>query len=501
MQTHTPTLLATALLLAGPYGFAQEPPPETTVQAAKSEPVTKEDEVKALRQEVQELKERLDKSAATSDVQGVQTDLENFKYQYQRDRETKSALSNRNLLITGVIQTRYAYTSKTISSSDATVGYLANSSVNNPNVIRDRHSTFDTPWVQVGFSGLLFRDYEKARNLGFNFSVASAPATSNYGASSSNKNGQTITTNTNSFLNVLDANVVYQALPTIENDGDRLSFTLGQQLLPFGVEAAAGEDLKPVINAAQFVAGAGLGAWQRQVGLVAKGEFFANYDFGYNYRQALISFAAGVVNGNGPNHDDDNGHKDLFGRVALTVPASYQSWLRELRFGASIYKGQVNVLNAAATSFVDYGAKNRYGFDVYYNHFPFGFTFEDVRATNGTLNSAGTAATSTYSRGRTGTFFFSFGQQFLSSIKNQGKFDDWWPKTFQPFVRFDTWDPNVDKVGDRININTVGLNIFFAETTKAQINLNHRDQQVVTSGTDYKHVKSNELLVQLQFGF
>ncbi|MFW2047285.1 hypothetical protein ACG92S_14440, partial [Acinetobacter variabilis] len=39
-----------------------------------------------------------------ADFQGLQSDLENYKYQVQRDRDTKTALSTRQLLINGVVQ-------------------------------------------------------------------------------------------------------------------------------------------------------------------------------------------------------------------------------------------------------------------------------------------------------------------------------------------------------------------------------------------------------------
>ena len=96
-------ICAAALLLASPIARAQEappPPPGEPPPKAISETAA---EVQHLKREVQELKDRLDKGATTNDTQGIQADLENFKYQYQRDRETKSALSNRNLLITGLI--------------------------------------------------------------------------------------------------------------------------------------------------------------------------------------------------------------------------------------------------------------------------------------------------------------------------------------------------------------------------------------------------------------
>ena len=174
-------------------------------------------------------------------------------------------------------------------------------------ILDDRSNTFDIPAAIISFSGLLYRDYESARNLGFSLSAGASP---------------TQTTNLAS-ASILDANLTYQLLPTIENDGPRFSLTFGQALLPFGLESNTSEELKPVINNAQFVGQTGLG--QRQIGLVARGELFTQYDFGYNYRQALLSFALGAVNGTGANRDDDNAFKDVIGRVAIAALRSDRS--------------------------------------------------------------------------------------------------------------------------------------------------------------------------------
>ncbi|HSM94201.1 MAG TPA: hypothetical protein VLT47_15090 [Anaeromyxobacteraceae bacterium] len=481
--------LTLAALLAAASVRAAEPAagaPATSAANAAATPSSLEQQLEALRKEIARLEGRLDNEAAPqSDVRGVQTDVENFKYQYQRDRETKSALSTRNLLIGGVIQARGAWADRSLSGitggTPTVPGYLASTSINNPALLSNRNTTFDIPAAILSFNGLLFRDYEQARNLGFSLSAAAQPV-----AGSNNSN-----------FNILDANVTYQLLPTIENDGPRLSVSAGQFLLPFGNESNISEELKPVINNAQFVPALGLGA--RQIGVVAKGELFTQFDFGYNYRQALLSFAAGVVSGTGPNRDDENGAKDVIGRVAVTFPAEYNSWLRELRVGASVYQGRANLNSgtAAAPVYAGLGRKNRYGVDVYYNHFPFGLTYEFVRADEEAWGSAAGRAVSLERQGHTFTAFYSVGEQFLRSIKTQAKYDDWWPKTFQPFLRWDRWDANLSAREDVSEIATLGLNVFFAETTKAQINVNRRVQQRAGA----RDATSHEVLAQIQFGF
>ncbi len=477
-------LLTLTLLMAGTQAGAQ-PQSAAGEQRAAPTAAVSDDALVTLEKELAELRARLEsagaEAASRGDVQGVQADLENFKYQYQRDRETKSALSTRNLLISGIVQARGAYYGAFISSP--LNKNVASTSVNNPALLDNRKTTFDIPAAILAFNGLLYRDYEQARNVGFTLSAAASPAAG---------------TNFN-YLSILDANLTYQLLPTIENDGPRLSLTLGQQLVPFGLESNTTEELKPVINNAQFVVQAGLGA--RQIGLIARGEFFTQFDFGYNYRQALLAFALGVVNGTGPNRDDDNAFKDVVGRVAITLPADYNSWLRELRIGASAYLGRASLSDGAVApatpALVATGLRNRYGVDVYYNHFPLGFTYEFVRAVDDVWIAA-TAREARFDRnGHTATAFYSFGEQFLRSIKTQAKFDDWWPKTWQPFVRYDRWEPDAKAPGTANELYTAGLNVFFAETTKAQLNVNRRIQHV--GGAE--DVASTEVLAQLQFGF
>jgi hypothetical protein len=433
--------------------------------------------VQKLERELAELKARVDGAGVTrGDVQGVQADLDNFKWQYQRERETKSALSTRNLLLGGIVQARGAYSSTSLTTPvDKKV---ASTSVNNPALVDGRTTTFDIPAAILAFNGLLYRDYEQARNLGFSLSANAVPTA-----------GSTL-----AYVSILDANVTYQLLPTIQNDGPRLSLALGQQLVPFGLEANTTEELKPVINGALFLGQTGIGL--RQIGLVARGELFTQFDFGYSYRQALLGFALGVLNGNGPNRDDDNSFKDVIARATVTIPAEYTSWLRELRFGASAYVGRATLNDgAAAPTLVGSGLKNRFGADLYYNHFPFGFTYEAVRSFDDAWESGRKVRHD--GLGQTLTGFYSFGEQFLSSSRNQGKFDDAWPRTWQPFVRYDRWAADLRRQGAANEVYTVGLNVFFAETTKAQLNVNRRIQHVVAA----QNVASSEVLAQLQFGF
>lgn len=408
-----------------------------------------------------------------AELQGLQSDLENYKYQVQRERETKTALSTRQLLINGVVQTKVSYIDK--AQRTAPVG-------NNTGVaVQDRHSSFDLGAVQIGFVGNLYKDYEQGKNLDFNLRFGTSPQTG---------------TN-NSYLNLLDAQLTYQLLPTLSADTGRLSITLGQQLLPFGQEVQATEDLKPTINNALFsLPGYGYGLALREAGVILRGDAFPTVDYGYNYRSPMITYALGVVNGNGANKSDDNDDKNFIGRLRYTVPAEYNSWLRELSFGLSWYQGKSNLfeLDGTNAAFAGKGDVKRKGFDVYYNHHPVGITYEYVQGEDDTYVASSASTYQRKSESHTGTLFWNLGEQFVKGYRNQGRYDDWWPKSYQTFYRYDSIDRDKNLANQSIDIHSVGLNAFFAETTKFQINLNHVNNDITNK-------KYNELVAQFQFGF
>ncbi|MBS1211806.1 MAG: uncharacterized protein H6R26_422 [Proteobacteria bacterium] len=408
--------------------------------------------------------------ATQDDIQGLQTDLENFKWQWQRERETHTALSTRALTIFGTVQAKYGWNQLPVTDPSTD----------------ERDNSFDIGTGLIGFRGNLYRDYEEGRNLEYQLSFGASPQT---GVASAN---------------LLDAFVRYNALPTINLEDSRLNLTLGQQLLPFGLEVTATEDLKPLINNAQFTRPfnpvdkyPGLGL--RQIGFIARGDLFPQVDYAANYRAPLIEYAAGVVNGSGPNRGDNNSEKDYVGRLAFTAPVDYNSWFRELKIGTSFYFGTQN--RQIGTTFVDPGEKNRVGVDLSYNHNPYGLTFEWMRGWDGDLGKDGITPTVAnpgyYNRNSEAfvtTLFYNFGEQFVKSYRDRPKYDDWWPKSYQPFFRWDRWDPNLEQDGDQVDILTPGFNAFFAETTKLQLNYNIKFRQG-------KKVDEDEFLLQVQYGF
>jgi len=416
-------------------------------------------------------------SAITQDdMNGVRSDLENFKYQYNREREYNTALANRPVNISGTLQARASYVN---ALPPAAIGLSNNNA----------KASFTNGAAAIQFSGNLYKDYEAGRNLTY-LLRAGAAATGG--------------------VNLQFANLTYNLFPTLSPEDARLTVTLGQQILPFGLDVAAPDELKPTINSAQF---ASLFPNAIDIGALVKGELGVEYDYGYSYRAPILTYYAGVVNGSGANKNDDNGTKDFFGRLVFTPPADYNSFFRQLAIGVSGYKGTQNTtLSNAGTTLSGTGRKDRVGFDIYYNHHPFGVTYEYVRGWDGRTYGATAAAPKAEevtSEGHVLTLYYTFGEQFLynqsalgTASISQGRFDDWWPKSYQPFVRLDTFDPSKDGKHDAAHgwikdTYTAGLNVFFAPTTKFQLNANFtKDHNPVTPIPDVRQV-----LAQFQFGF
>jgi hypothetical protein len=405
--------------------------------------------------------------ATSDDIEGVRSELENYKYDQSRQYERQTVKSARDTTFYGTVQLR------------------ANAQDNS----NSAKSTFDIGTALIGVRGNLFKDYNEGKNLDYQLS---------YGFSKTNDGSN------NSNFNLLDAFLRYHAFST--NSGletPKLNLTLGQQLLPFGLDVQSPEDLRPTITTASSLNS--LGLFTRQNGFIVRGDVKPFVDYGSNYRAPLLEYAVGVTNGNGSNKADDNNSKDYIGRVAFTLPVDYASWLRELKFGASYIKGEAKITGSGLTD--KKAQRDRLGFDVYYNHAPFGVTYEYVQGKTDYIDAnLPSAIRNAKAEGHTFTAFYTLGDQFYNSIKSNAKFDDFWPKSIQGYYRFDSYNPNkrdknyLDNVTKRIgeyDIHSLGLNFFFAQTTKFQLQLSHYAYDVENS----IQKDTNEVQAQFQYTF
>ena len=414
---------------------------------------------------------------SSDDLDGLKGDIENFKYDQSRQYERQTVKSARDTTLYGTVQVRASYQDEPTRSG-------------NPAPVSDRKSSFDIGTALLGVRGNLFRDYNEGKNLDYQLSF-------NYGK-------QAGTAGNNSNFNLQDAFIRYHVFST--NSGleqSRLNVTIGQQLIPFGLEAQSPEDLRPTIT--QSLAPVQLGLTARQNGLIVRGDLKPFVDYGANYRAPLLEYALGITNGNGVNKLDDNEGKDLLVRAAYTLPVDYASIFRELKFGASYLKGKSNLRNNAGSALLTGSAKRDVlGFDIYYNHAPFGVTYEYIQAQTDRATTLDQIV-ETEAEGHTFTLFYTLGDQFYNSIKSNAKFDDFWPKSIQGYYRYDNFDPNKDQdvvgqIGNgkgEYDKHSLGLNFFFAQTTKFQLALNRTEYQTETTSNK----NFNEVIGQFQYTF
>ncbi len=396
--------------------------------------------------------------ASKADIQGLRTDLENYKYDQSRLQERNIPSVARNTKIGGSITLGYDKRSPAFQVGDSQTSTATAAAPG-----ETRKNGFRSPSIALNFAGNLYRDYAEGKNLTYRVALSAANASGNNG---------------NSQVNVTDAWIRYSYEPATGNLEDRLgTVTLGQQPVPFGLDAPALDpEVRAVINSALFVNGLDLGT--RQIGLLAQGDYDPYVDFTNNYRAPLLSYAVGFFNGNGQNKNDNNSMRDWIGRVAYTLPVDYTSWFRQLQFGVSLYKRFPTIATAASSTSLlgRRGEQSVKGFDINWTHLPFSIAYEWAYGKTEIASSAATRLVNPddFKRG-VGQYInlgYTFGEQFLASSRNQGKFDDFWPTSFQAFLRADTFDPNrADKSRkDRQFRTTLGLNVFFAETTRFQIN-------------------------------
>ncbi|HWR00681.1 MAG TPA: porin [Chlorobaculum sp.] len=429
------------------------------------------------------------KPVTRAEIDGINSQLAILNDQLNRTLTLNTASTNRALQFSGTLQTRYVYLDTSNKNG---------SSSSKPFASRNSNG-FSIPVASLALSGSLRKDYADGRNLDY---VAGFQA-----ASGSSWN-----------LQATDAYLKYNFLPTLDNEKPLLYIQVGQQKRPFGVEPLATEDKQPAINLATFAGGSGYSLSTRDIGVQLKGDLFPAVDTGYSYRVPLIEYSVGYFNGSLQDATDTNRAKDFVGRINFNAPVDYNSDFRGLTAGVSyLYgKGDYSYKNSGGTATTfDYGRadKIRWGYDISYVASPVGFTAEyaagrDARVTN-TGNISETVARNSIrtinSQGYTLTFFYQWGEQFLKSVRSQARADDWWPTTYQPFIRYDRWDPDTAIAKNETSIWTLGFNVFFAQTTKFQINYNisqNRDRtnaDVIAAGSGA--LRKHELDLQFQYGF
>jgi hypothetical protein len=429
--------------------------------------------------------------ATQADVQGAIGQIVNVDNYYSRALQFTTAQTNRPLTMGATIQSRYTY-------------------------IQDQpppnFNTFSIPLASLTFQGLLYKDFQEAKNLQYSFGLSSA-------------NGAAPTP--------ADAYLLYNVLSNADLADPTLTVALGQQKKPFGVEPQSTDAQQPSINSSLYLTSTTLDNFSdlsaRDIGVVVRWDGFASVDYGYGFRQPVISLAGAVFNGAGANTLDNNKNKEITLRAVLAPPVDYYNALRGLAIGFSFDQedrvlpitggaigpaSTITVRGTGADSTKTYkittaaatiatpdtleATRTRYGIDISYIRTPVNFTAEGVYATQDSAYwNAATKSFDTYQRrsfAASAAIFLNLGDQYLLQTRNESRLDDWWPFTWQPFFRVDGIDPDIDQATPWQLAVTPGVNIFFARTTKFQLDYSWRK-------TEGQRAKNAQYLAQFQYGF
>jgi len=453
-------LLLMSLFSANSYTFAADAETEGTAPESAEDQVQDSDDQKLFGT----VAGGEDNSAAVTqeDLDGLKSELNVLREQWQRKLDKGTVQSTRNLGLSGNFQVRYGASGGGTSGTPVTDG-------------------FGVSQVQLGFKGNLYRDYDQGKNIDYSFSLTT------------DKNSFTILPN--------DVWLSYNILPSLDPEKPYLKITAGQQKKPFGLEATTSDDKKPTVVGAQFASFMKLN--ERDIGILVNGDLFPSNDYGFKYRVPLIEYNFMVLNGNGPigtgNLANADNKEDLLARIVLNVPTEYSNPLRGLSLGASYYYGQKIVTDKSGAKIDSHAERQRYGADIAYVNTPIGFTYEYARADDPgaiTVNKK-SVVNHVESDSHTFTLFYNFGEQFIKGYVQQDRYDDWWPVSYQPFFRFDKLTPDTSARTTHTDVYTLGFNLFFAETTKLQLNYN---RTIAVASSSYAYY-DDAFIAQFQFGF
>lgn len=256
----------------------------------------------------------------------------------------------------------------------------------------------------------------------------------------------------------------------------------GQFKVPFGIELPQPCHKLYTINRSMVVANL-VDPW-RDLGVMVSGGTGDLSILGTKTKNA-ISYSLGVFNGGGLNKKDDNINKSIVGRIALkpidlvTVGASY-------RF---------TKLPPQTEGVTEEDTRQRLGLDLELNYKNFIVQGEYVYgADNGSYTTGG---------GCGGEVEVHQGSKKRDGFFVQALYMTPWK--VQPVVRYERFDPNMEMAADQIgflpgeglqNVITYGLNYFFNEKVRFQVNYLYRAEE-----TGKLEVKNDMLLTQFQIVF
>ena len=267
---------------------------------------------------------------------------------------------------------------------------------------------------------------------------------------------------------------IMDAFITYNRFGPYLKVSFGQFKSPFGLEQITGCHKLHTINRSEVVNN--LSGPIRDMGVMLTGGTDTLSLFGSKTKN-LFGYTLAVMNGTGRNTLDNNAKKDIIGRLTfhplefITLGASY-------RFGA----------HPSAAGLKEDDTRERIGFDVELKYKDFLVQGEYTKGSDvGSYTTGG---------GCGGDLELHEG-----SIERDGFFVQamyMTPWNIQPIVKYEKYEPNLSEeaIDDQLTTLTYGINYFFNEWTRLQVNYLYRVEE---SGN--VEIPNDAIILQLQVVF
>ena len=205
----------------------------------------------------------------------------------------------------------------------------------------------------------------------------------------------------------------------------------------------------------------------------------------------LIGYSFGIMNGTGINNWDDNNKKDYVGRLTLHP-------IEMIRVGASYRFGKQPAKAEDATQDDE---RKRFGFDAEFNYKGLIVQGEYVNGSDvGSFSTGG---------GCSGEVEWHEGSVNRDGFHVTALYRTPW--NFEPLLRFEQYNPNMDRPDDEVSANpedytyhqtwTWGLNYHFNEKVRIQANYLYRMEKTPEWMNRYVEVDNDMFLMQFQIVF
>jgi hypothetical protein len=273
---------------------------------------------------------------------------------------------------------------------------------------------------------------------------------------------------------IIDAFIAYKRFAPYVNA------SIGQFKSPFGIELLTPCHKLLVINRSMVVdnlASAFRVPGNRDLGFLLFGGTGDLSLFGSKTKN-IFGYQLGIMNGSGMNVRDDNRQKDIVGRLTFH-PFDF------ITVGANYRTGKQPPQAAGVT--VD-DIRSRIGFDLELKYKNFIVQGEYIKGTDeGSYTVGGGCGGETEVR---------IGSRQSDGFFLQGGYMTPW--RIQPIIRYETFNPNMaaDQIDDIQNIVTYGVNYFFNDRVRLQVNYLYKAEE-----TARVEIPNDEILLQLQIEF